>query len=725
MIAEVLIEYSVKSLDKTFDYLVPFNLEKKLSVGNKVRVPFGKSYVEGFVLRIKNEFDDKVKYKNIICIVNEEFILNEELLKLGVFIKNSTYCNLISAYSCMLPKALKAKDKVNINKKYISYLLVCDNILIKEYITKYKRNVGEIKILKDLLNKKKVLKTNYSLSSVKNLVNKGIIYEVKDEVNRLSFNSSKKINVSLTTEQEKVFESINNSHGNNVFLIHGVTGSGKTEIYIKLIKSIIKNNKSCILLVPEISLTPQIVSRFVSEFSSNVAVLHSKLSEGEKYDEYRRILNDEVNVVIGARSAIFAPLKNIGLIIIDEEQSSSYKQESTPKYNAIDIAKKRCEYNNCNLVLGSATPSLESYARAKKGVYKLLKLNNRINNIKMPNINLIDMNNEIKKRNFIISDELNNKIIDRLNKHEQVILLLNRRGYNTYVSCNNCGYVYKCPNCDISLTFHKSSNAMRCHYCGYSKVFNEICPNCNESNLKTVGLGTEKLESIIKEKYKAKVLRMDFDSTSKKGAHEKIINSFKNEEYDILVGTQMISKGLNFPNVTLVGIINADAVLNIPDFRSSEHAFELYSQTSGRSGRSNKQGEVCIQTFNPDNKILNYVKNNDYDGFYNYEMNIRKKLKYPPYYYLTNIKIISSDYTIASKEANKVLLFLKNKLDETHIILGPTTASMFKMNNKYHFSILIKYKSDKILNRVLLELNEIYKSNNVVVDINNNPLSLI
>lgn len=725
MVAEVLVEYNNKTLDKTFDYLVPFNLENKLKVGHKVKVEFGKTYVEGFVLKIKNELDEKVKYKKIINIVNEEFILNTELLKLGVYIKENTFCNLISAYSCMLPKALKAKNKVNINKKYINYLVLNKNINIEEYINNNKRNVAEIKVLNALQNTSKVLKKDFTLSSVKGLIKKGLISEVKEEDSRLKLNKSKKLNVTLTEKQELVYNEVNSSKGSNVFLLHGVTGSGKTEIYIKLISSMIKKGKDSILLVPEISLTPQIVDRFVGEFD-NVAVLHSRLSEGEKYDEYRKILKGQVNIVIGARSAVFAPLKNLGLIIIDEEHSSSYKQESTPKYNAIQIAKERCKYNNCNLLLGSATPSLESYARAKKSVYKLLELTSRINNVKMPNVKLIDMNEEIKKRNFILSNELKEKINDRLKKQEQTILLLNRRGYSTFISCQMCGYVHKCPNCDISLTYHKTSSSLRCHYCGYTKTFSDVCPECKEKNMKNVGLGTEKLESVIKNEFKtAKVLRMDFDTTSKKGSHEKIINSFLNKEYDILLGTQMISKGLNFPNVTLVGIINSDATLNIPDFRSAERSFELYSQTSGRSGRNELPGEVLIQTFNTDSKVLNFVCENDYKGFFNYEMNIRKILKYPPYYYLTNIKIISNDYETASKEANKVLNYLNNNLTDDYIILGPTTAAMFKVNNKYHFSILIKYKNDTLLKKVLTNLNNIYKSNKVYIDIDNNPLNMI
>ena len=503
-------------------------------------------------------------------------------------------------------------------------------------------------------------------------------------------------------------------------MLYGVTGSGKTEVYIKVIKYYLKMNKTAILLVPEISLTPQIVSRFKNEFDSSVAVLHSRLSEGEKYDEYRKIINNKVKVVVGARSAVFAPLDNLGVIIIDECQSSSYKQESTPKYDTIDVALKRSELTKSKIILGSATPSLGEYARSKKGLYKLITLTERINKT-LPKVILVDMEKEVKKRNFIISDELNKKILERLSKNEQVILMLNRRGFSTFISCSSCGYVYKCPNCDISLTYHKSSNNLRCHYCGYSIKKDNICPSCKNETIKDLGLGTEKLEKIITEKYKtAKVLRMDYDTTSLKGSHEKLINSFKNKEYDILIGTQMISKGLNFPNVTLVGVINADASLSIPDYKSGERTFELLMQTGGRSGRNDLIGEVVIQTYNPDNYVLKYIKNYDFESFYNYEMEIRKKLRYPPYFYMLSIKVISTDYNLARDESVKVKNYLSKMLNETFIVLGPSTAPFFKVNNNYNFQIIIKYNKEYNLYEVLKNLNNNYINKKVRIDIETN-----
>ena len=723
MIASVLIEYNVKSLDKTFDYIIPDILKSKIKKGNKVLVPFGKSFVEGFVLKVSNNIDTSFELKEIKDIVESDFYLKEDLLELGEFMKNTTLSNLISCYQIMLPKALKASVKTNINKKYIYYVKLNDEINIDEYIKNNQRKKKEIEIL-NILKEGKILKKNLLCSSLNNLIKKNIVIEIKEEVNRKAYSlneDNKKIE--LTSEQENAFNEIINEKNKNVFLLHGVTGSGKTEIYIKLIEHYLSLGKTAILLVPEISLTPQIVARFKSVFSTKVAVLHSRLSNGEKYDEYRRIMNGEVGVVVGARSAVFAPLFNIGIIIIDECQSATYKQESTPKYNGIEIAIERCKYHNAKCILGSATPLLEQYARGVKGIYKLIELKTRISK-NLPIIKLVDMNEEVKKRNFIISSELDKEIRRCLLNKEQVILLLNRRGYSTFISCSNCGYVYKCPNCDISLIYHKSSNNLTCHYCGYSKKMDKLCPECHENAIKDLGLGTEKLEELIKEKYSAKVLRMDADTTSRKGSYEKLIDEFSKHNYDILIGTQMISKGLNFKDVTLVGILNIDASLSIPDFRSGERTFELLLQTAGRTARFEKDGKVLIQTYNTDNYVFKYLINNSYISFYNYEMNIRKKLKYTPYYNIASIKISSTSYEEASKESKKVFDYLGSTLNEKFIILGPSLARIFKLKNKYNFSILIKYKYEENLFETLKNIRDNH-SNKVLIDIDINPINIL
>ncbi len=725
MVCECLVELEHVFIDKTFTYKINKEQLPLLKVGMRVVVPFGKQTLEGFVLKIYENKDVYLenKLKEIISIVDTYPILNEELLTLGKYISKTTLCSLMTSYQAMLPKALKAKKKVNMTPKYDTY--ICINYGM--YNNDIKFNASQEKILELLKENKKVKKevlNKISVSSVNTLLKKNILLEEKEENYRYNLINEEKIKFNLNEEQQKVYKEIFNSiNTNETFLLYGVTGSGKTNVYMKVIEDVIKNNKTAILLVPEISLTPQIIKRFTSYFS-NIAVLHSGLSDGEKYDEWRKINEGKVNIVIGARSAIFAPLKNIGVIIIDEEHSQTYKQENNPRYNAIDIAKERCKYHNCPLILGSATPSLESFARAKKNVYKLLELKNRYNNNTMPKVEIIDMNKEFKKASGYFSNTLIDQIKETLERKEQVILFLNRRGYSSFLTCSSCGYVEKCPNCDISLTYHKSSNMLRCHYCGYATKRKKLCPKCQEE-FKDYGIGTEKVEEELKSLIKdAKIIRMDVDTTTTKNAHAKIINSFLEEKYNILVGTQMIAKGLDFPNVTLVGVLNADIGLNFPDFRSSETTFSLLNQVLGRSGRGNKEGKVLIQTFNPEHYAIAYTKNHDYLGFYNEEMKIRKILKYPPYYYICSIKIISKDYNLASKSSYDVVNYLKQNI-KNEIILGPSVCNVFKLNNNYRFQIIIKYKD---VNNILEYLTNIehhyFNKKDIKVEIDFNPLKL-
>lgn len=725
MVCECLVELEHVFIDKTFTYKINKEQLPILKVGMRVVVPFGKQTLEGFVLKIYENKDVSLenKLKEIISIVDTYPILNEELLTLGKYISKTTLCSLMTSYQAMLPKALKAKKKVNMTPKYDTY--ICINYGM--YNNDIKFNASQEKILELLKENKKVKKevlNKISVSSVNTLLKKNILLEEKEENYRYNLINEEKIKFNLNEEQQKVYKEIFNSiNTNETFLLYGVTGSGKTNVYMKVIEDVIKNNKTAILLVPEISLTPQIIKRFTSYFS-NIAVLHSGLSDGEKYDEWRKINEGKVNIVIGARSAIFAPLKNIGVIIIDEEHSQTYKQENNPRYNAIDIAKERCKYHNCPLILGSATPSLESFARAKKNVYKLLELKNRYNNNTMPKVEIIDMNKEFKKASGYFSNTLIDQIKETLERKEQVILFLNRRGYSSFLTCSSCGYVEKCPNCDISLTYHKSSNMLRCHYCGYATKRKKLCPKCQEE-FKDYGIGTEKVEEELKSLIKdAKIIRMDVDTTTTKNAHSKIINSFLEEKYNILVGTQMIAKGLDFPNVTLVGVLNADIGLNFPDFRSSETTFSLLNQVLGRSGRGNKEGKVLIQTFNPEHYAITYTKNHDYLGFYNEEMKIRKILKYPPYYYICSIKIISKDYNLASKSSYDVVNYLKQNI-KNEIILGPSVCNVFKLNNNYRFQIIIKYKD---VNNILEYLTNIehhyFNKKDIKVEIDFNPLKL-
>lgn len=725
MEAEVLIGYGAKIIDKAFSYDVPKTLEDKLKVGMKVVVPFGKTTTNGFVINIKNKTNEN-ELKSITSIADETFVLNDELLKLGKYIKETTLCSLVTSYQCMLPSSMKIKNIKSSYQKYDEYLILNSRDLAKDFIKNNARKKRAITLLNDLLNADKVLKKNYSSAIVEPLLNENIIKIVKENKYRINKTNDKETAKKLTDEQLNVYESITSSlNTNDIFLLLGVTGSGKTEVYMQVIEKVIAEKKNVIMLVPEISLSMQIVNRFYERFGSSVAIFHSALSEGEKYDEYHKILNGDVHLVVGTRSAIFAPFPNIGLIILDEEQSSNYKQDNNPRYHAKDIAIWRSQYHHCPVILGSATPSLESMARANKGVYKLLTLKNRIGHAKLPKITLVDMQVEYKKRNMIVSDKLDSLIKERINNHEQVIIFLNRRGFTTIKTCKNCGFTFKCPHCDITLIYHKSSNHLRCHYCGYTLLNTDICPECHEEALTSYGLGTEKLEEELKIRYKdANILRMDADTTSKKGSSEAMIKQIENGDIDIIIGTQMISKGFDFPKVTLVGIINADETLNIPDFRSGERTYELISQTAGRAGRKDLPGEVIIQTFNPENNTLLYVANNDYLGMYNYEMNIRKTLKYPPYFYLTIIKIASKDYNMASSEISKVYSFLNKNLNNV-IMLGPTTAPMFKVNGIYRFQIILKYKNYEFIKNTLISLDDLYKANTKVnLEIDNNPSRL-
>lgn len=716
MVVGVLVELSNKNIDRVFDYLVDPSLVNDIKVGIRVLVPFGYQKLEGFVVCIKDSSD--IQLKKIISIVDREVVLDEELLKLGKIMQEKTLSTLISCYQVMLPKALKAKNGTVISKKFDTYYKLGD--------ISGKFNDSQSRILKlfnshELVSRKKILAI--SSSSLKTLINRAVLIPVVKEHYRLEYENSPLKSYTLTDDQQRVVDEFNNSN-DLVYLLHGVTGSGKTEVYMELINKVLNDGKTAIVLVPEISLTPQMIKRFMARFGDRIAAIHSALSEGEKYDEWRRIERGEASIVIGARSALFSPIKNLGLIVIDEEHSDTYKQDdSNPRYNAIEMAIERCRLNDgCKLLLGSATPSLESYARSQKGVYHLLKLLNRVNKHPLPNIELVDMNKNFKTSKGHFSLELLNRIKQKIELGEQVILLLNRRGYSSFVSCKNCGYVFKCPNCDITLTYHKSTNNLRCHYCGYADNISSICPECKENSITTIGVGTEKIEEEIKNLIPtARVVRMDFDTTSRKGAHEKIISSFKNRDYDILLGTQIVAKGLDFDNVTLVGVINADTSLNFPDFRSSETTFSLLSQVAGRSGRSTKEGSVIIQTFNPDHYAINFVKNHDYIGFYKREMLLRKQLKYPPFYFITYIRISGKDSNICYREAMKIKKSLEKYLDQT-IILGPSTANIFKVSNIYRYGIILKYKKQDNLIDVLNKMIDVYKSNrNVTIDLNFNP----
>ncbi|MFJ7751992.1 primosomal protein N' [Peribacillus muralis] len=559
--------------------------------------------------------------------------------------------------------------------------------------------------------------TNTSSSTVKSLVSKGALTELDQEIYRDPYENrvfEQSNPFTLTDEQAAALAPIQEKihhDEHDVFLLYGVTGSGKTEVYLQAIASVIEKGEEAIMMVPEISLTPQTVKRFKERFGEQVAVMHSGLSVGEKYDEWRKIHRKEVKVVVGARSAVFAPFENLGLVIIDEEHEASYKQEETPRYHARDVAIERAKSYKCPVILGSATPTLESFARAKKNVYKLLTLSRRMNENPLPAVDIVDMREELRTGNrSMFSELLFSKLKDRLEKGQQTVLMLNKRGHSSFVMCRSCGLVINCPNCDISLTYHRFNDIMKCHYCGFEEGMPSVCPECESEHIRFFGTGTQKVEEeLTKILPEARVIRMDVDTTSKKGSHERLLNAFGEGKADILLGTQMIAKGLDFPNITLVGVLSADTMLHLPDFRSSEKTFQLLTQVSGRAGRHQLPGEVVIQTYTPEHYSIELSALQDYDAFYEREMDLRRKSHYPPYYYVVLITVSHEDLMKTVSVTEKITNYLSSRLNRDSIVLGPVASPISRINNRYRYQCLIKYKREPDLNRHLRTLLEHYQ----------------
>ncbi|MFJ9290088.1 primosomal protein N' [Bacillus halotolerans] len=580
-------------------------------------------------------------------------------------------------------------------------------------------------------------KTDTSSATIKSLIQKGLLKETYEEVYRDPYQDKmfkKTEPLPLTDEQSAAFQPIRRTLDNNehqVFLLHGVTGSGKTEIYLQSIEKVLAKGKEAIVLVPEISLTPQMVHRFKGRFGSQVAVMHSGLSTGEKYDEWRKIHRKEVRLVVGARSAIFAPFENLGMIIIDEEHESSYKQEEMPRYHAKEVAIKRAEHHRCPVVLGSATPTLESYARAQKGVYELLSLKHRVNHQVMPEVSLVDMREELRNGNrSMFSIELMEKLEETIAKGEQAVLFLNKRGYSSFVMCRDCGYVPQCPHCDISMTYHRSGQRMKCHYCGHEEPVPHTCPECGSDHIRFFGTGTQRVEEeLTKVLPHARVIRMDVDTTSRKGAHEKLLSAFGEGRADILLGTQMIAKGLDFPNVTLVGVLSADTTLHIPDFRSAEKTFQLLTQVSGRAGRHEKPGNVIIQTYTPSHYSIQLTKTHDYETFYQHEMAHRREQSYPPYYYLALVTVSHEEVAKAAVTAEKIAHFLKANCGADTKILGPSASPIARIKDRYRYQCVIKYKQETQISALLKKILEHYKreieQKHVMISIDMNPYMMM
>ncbi|MGR8014896.1 primosomal protein N' [Bacillus sp. RM3] len=576
-----------------------------------------------------------------------------------------------------------------------------------------------------------------SSQTIKALIQEGLLTESYEEIYRDPYRDREftpSTPLDLTTEQAEAAKPIHQAVSDDkheTFLLHGVTGSGKTEIYLQTIDHVLQKGKEAIVLVPEISLTPQMVQRFKERFGSNVAVLHSGLSTGEKYDEWRKIHRKEVKLVVGARSAVFAPFENLGMIIIDEEHESSYKQEEMPRYHAKDVAIERAGRHQCPVVLGSATPSLESYARAKKGVYTLLTLKRRVNQQQLPHVSLIDMREELRNGNrSMFSEELMLRLKEVLERKEQAVLFLNKRGYSSFVMCRDCGYVEQCPHCEISLTYHRFQKRLKCHYCGHEAPVPAECPECHSEHIRYFGTGTQRVEEeLTKVLPEARVIRMDVDTTSRKGAHEKLLTSFGNKEADILLGTQMIAKGLDFPDVTLVGVLSADTSLHIPDFRSSEKTFQLLTQVSGRAGRHEKAGSVIIQSYTPSHYSIELTKQHDYEAFYEQEMLHRRHQSYPPFYFLAMVTVSHEEVTKAAHVTDKIVQFLKMNCAPNTRILGPAASPIAKIKDRYRYQCVIKYKRENELASLLRKIQDHYQKEmeqkQLMISIDMNPYMMM
>lgn len=794
VIAKVIVDVPLMQTDKPYSYQIPLEFEDMVEAGMRVHVPFGKGnrLIQGIVVDVVEEADTSEELKAIVEVLDYTPVLNQEQFWLADQLRKSVFSYKITILKTMLPSLLNSsydkilypqpsleptlKVKLFGEKNEVSFSsldaadqaqvmrLVRKGDLVLEYKAKDKKQIKTEKWyrvnqegLKELqpsarAKKRLALKErlfleqgeqplaglyqDFSREVVAYFIDQGVLEITEREVNRAAEYYEGKEQTQalhLNSEQAKAVETVVSQIGktSKPFLLEGVTGSGKTEVYLQIIQEVLNKGKTAIMLVPEISLTPQMTDRFISRFGQEVAILHSGLSNGEKYDQWRKVERGEAKVVVGARSAIFAPLKNIGAIIIDEEHEASYKQDSNPRYHARDVAVLRAQYNQAVLLLGSATPSLESRARATKGVYELIRLTQRANPAaKIPEVKVVDF------RDYIGQNEAGNftpvlveAIADRLQKKEQVVLMLNRRGYSSFVMCRECGTVDTCPNCDISLTLHMDTKTMNCHYCGYSKAIPRHCPNCQSPSIRYYGTGTQKAYDELQEIFpEAKILRMDVDTTRKKGSHAAILDAFGNGEADILLGTQMIAKGLDFPNVTLVGVLNADTSLNLPDYRSSERTFQLLTQVAGRAGRAEKEGEVIIQSYNPNHYAIRFAKDQDYEGFFAYEMQIRRQLGYTPYYFTVGLTLSHKSEEIVMEKSHQVMEILRSGLSDQVQILGPTPKPIARTHNLYHYQIIVKYRFEEGMTQVLnqiLEFTQERGNQDLRVSIDNEPQSFM
>ena len=700
MIAEVIVEVSSAEVDKVFDYSLPNSLMRENLVGCRALVPFGPRKIEGYIINIKETSNlDSSKIKDVISLLDETPTILPEMIKLSAFMKHKFHLKLVDCLRLFIPAQMR-RDKVKpqFSKNYVLNKNFDINSLKLNKNAKKQQEIVDYLLKNGIILSKEI--PSFSSSAILTLEKLGVIEKELEQVFRSPLKNleiEKTEKHTLTISQQNALEKI---CGNKVFLVHGVTGSGKTEVYMRVIEREITNGKTAIMLVPEISLTPQVLKNFKQRFGETVAILHSGLSAGERFDEWSRLLNGQAKIAIGARSAIFAPLKNVGAIIIDEEHDGSYVSESNPRYNTFEIAKFRAQFNKCSLVLGSATPAVETYFLVENKDVELIELPVRVNGKEMPKIEIVDMLGEIRSGNTtVFSRRLISELENCFNQNKQAMLFLNRRGYTSFMMCRDCGYVAKCSDCDVSLVYHKTENKLMCHYCGKKFRALTACPDCKSTHIKEGAIGTENVVSQIKKLFpNIPVFRMDNDTTRTKDAHQKILSAFSKSKPGVLVGTQMIAKGHDFPDVTLVGVIDADQGLYQSHYKSAERTFALITQVAGRAGRSEAEGKVVLQTYSPKKYVYNLVANYNYKKFYEREINLRKATKFPPFSTILRVMFSGENEELvkqATKTCYSEIVNLKEENGNSFIYLDATKSPISKIKQKFRYQILIRLKNNE------------------------------
>lgn len=710
--ADIIIDISHENLDKTYQYAIPEEYLSTAVIGAPVIVPFGlgNRTINGYIVGLSNEPKISVeKIKSISSVLEGAPVIESHLIYLAYWMKEHFGGTMNDALKTVMPvkRAVKIKEK-----RSIVLIKPIDEVELIYEEQKRKNNAARVRILQALLKTDRLdydntlRDFNISRPTITWLIENDIIKVESKQLyrNPIDKQDSKFNNISLYDEQQRIVDTVikeYNEGKRNTYLIHGITGSGKTEVYMEIISEVVASGKQVIVLIPEIALTYQTVNRFYDRFGERISILNSRMSDGERYDQSLRAKRGEVDIMIGPRSALFTPFKNLGLIIIDEEHEGSYKSETTPKYHAVEVARKRAQLTGAFVILGSATPSLESYSRCASGEYKLFKLTKRAKEASPPKVWIVDLKEELKQKNrSIFSRRLKELMDEKLRRREQIMLFINRRGYSGFVSCRSCGHVMKCTHCDISLTSHTNGRLI-CHYCGYEEAMPNLCPVCDSKYIAAFGTGTQKVEDLVKREFpNARVLRMDADTTKNKGGHHRILSAFANHKADILVGTQMIVKGHDFPLVSLVGIIAADLSLYAGDYRSGEITFQLLSQAAGRAGRDAIPGEVVIQTYHPEHYSIITAAEGNYEEFYEQEMLYRRLMQYPPAAHILLVLVTSKEEDKAEKSIKHVCDALKEYITANRIssrIIGPAPAGIAKAKDIYRRVIYIKDEEYEVL----------------------------